>query len=139
MRTDEERSGQPSEFQTQLYWLVVEASRLFEFLQGATEPDGDGGPVTHGPWDPAECSRQLLAWFDAGLIELFADPPDDVPRPRNAEEWRVWNGGEHLRWLDPVAARQLLSEPHRWTFESDDALVCVVRTDAGMEVTAPFL
>ena len=56
--------------------------------------DGHGG-YDHGPWDPADCSRQLLAWFDAGLVQLYADPPDDAPRPQNLREWRAWNDGRY--------------------------------------------
>jgi hypothetical protein len=136
MTTGDERP--PSDFVAQLHLLVLEGAHLFEFPMVAIETDGNGAPVTYGPWDPADCSRQLLAWFDAGLIRLFADPPVESHRPFSAEEWRAWNAGEYLIWLDPPDARQLLSQPERWTVESGDGLVCVVPTDAGEAPTARF-
>lgn len=120
----------PSEFIEQMHLAVEEESRLFELPLGATESDGRGGWVTYGPWDPSDCSRQLLAWFDAGLITLF------VPAVGQPAAWN--ERGEFDRWLTPAEARQVLAEPERWTVESDDGLVCVVRTDAGMAPDAAW-
>jgi hypothetical protein len=128
----------PSDFVSELYLLVVETASLWEVPQGVTDFSSDGNHVVHGPWDPAECSRQLLAWLDAGLITLFNDPPDDVPRPRTAADWQRWNAGEFDRSLESSTVRQLLGQPERWTQESDDGCWRLVRTDAGMDPAAPW-
>ena len=99
---------------------VVEESWLFEAPLGIS--DGRGVRV-HGPWEPAACSRQLLAWFDAGLLQLYADAPADAPRPTNRAEWQIWNEGQFLRALEPAAARDLLAHPERWTSATEDGFV----------------
>jgi hypothetical protein len=128
----------PSDFVSEMYCLVVETAALWEVPLGVTDFSSDGNHVVHGPWDPAACSRQLLAWFHAGLITLFDDPPSDVPPPRTSTDWQRWNDGDFDRYLAPIAAGQLLDQPERWTRESDDGFWRLVRTEAGMDPAAPW-
>ncbi|RBY93684.1 hypothetical protein DQ237_17100 [Blastococcus sp. TF02-8] len=129
-------ADEPSEFVEQMYLAVVEESWLWEVPLGVS--DGRGGH-DHGPWDPAECSRQLLAWFDAGLIELYADPPDDAPRPRSVREWRAWNDGRSRRVPEPAVARAVLAEPARWTGTSEDRFLRLCPSEAGMGPSAAWI
>ena len=126
----------PSEFVEQMYLAVVEETWLWEVPLGVS--DGRGGHE-HGPWQPDDCSRQLLAWFDAGLVELYADPPDDAPRPRTAAEWHVWKAGRYRRITDDGAARAVLADPARWTGTSEDRFLRLCPTEAGMAPGAPWL
>ena len=129
MDVDGAASPSPSDFVEQMYLAVAEGSWLWEVPLGVS--DGLGGHE-HGPWDPAECSRLLLAWFDAGLVELYADPPDDAPRPQNVAEWRTWNSGRYPLVPDPDAARAVLADPSRWTGGPGDGFLRLAPTDAGM-------
>ena len=125
----------PSEFVEQMYLAVVEESWLWEVPLGVS--DGLGGHE-HGPWDPAECSRQLVAWFDAGLVQLYVDPPDDAPRPQNVAEWRAWNSGRYGLVPDPADARAVLADPSRWTGSEDAGFLRLSPTDAGMAPDAQW-
>ena len=133
--TSEGEGPRSSDFVEQMYLAVVEESWLFEVPRGVGDEHDD---CTHGPWLAPDCSRQLLAWFDQGLIELYADPPEDTPRPRNRAEWQMWNNGYFLRVLEPSAARDLLANPERWTRESDDGFIHLCPTDGGMAPDAPW-
>jgi hypothetical protein len=124
---------EPSEFVEQMYLAVVEESWLWEVPLGVS--DGHGG-YEHGPWSPADCARQLLAWFDAGLVQLYADPPDDAPRPQNLREWRAWNDGRYRLVPHPDIARAVLADPVRWTGTSDIGFLRLCPSDAGMSADA---
>jgi hypothetical protein len=130
--------GGPSDFVSELYCLIVEEAWLWEVGGAITDISLDGEHVVHGPWDQAECSRHLLAWFDQGLIELYADPPEGTPRPRNRAEWQLWNNGYFLRVLERPKARDLLAHPERWTRGSDAGFIHLCSTDAGMAPDAPW-
>lgn len=134
MTGEDADAGVPSTFVEQMYWAVVEESRLFELPLGVTYHVARQQVVV-GPWDPTDCSRQLLQWFDRGLIELYTS--DEVV-PRTPEEWRARWAGEHDHVLSAHAARRLLAETERWIVDSDDGLVCLRRTEVGMESTAPW-
>ena len=116
-----------------MYVLVVEQASLWEFPLATAQPEAGSGSVASGPWSPAECSRQLLEWFDAGLIELYADTDGDGPEPSTQEEWQL-----RVRTLAPTAVRDVLAHPERWTVESDDGHVCVCQTDAGEDPDAEW-
>ncbi|RZU33928.1 hypothetical protein [Blastococcus saxobsidens] len=126
----------PSEFVEQMYLAVVEEHWLWEVPLGLS--DGRGG-YEHGPWNPAECSRQLVAWFDAGLLELYTDPPDDAPRPQNVAEWRAWHKGRYRVEDDPGIARAVLADPSRWTGSPGDGFLRLAPTDAGMAPDAAWV
>ncbi|RBY92362.1 hypothetical protein DQ244_08860 [Blastococcus sp. TBT05-19] len=125
---------EPTEFVEQMYLAVVEESWLWEVPLGV--PDGHGG-YEHGPWDPAECSRQLVTWFDAGLVELYADPPDDAPRPRDLREWRAWNGRPRVGPAAEVA-RAVLTDPARWTGASEAGFLRLSLSSAGRGLDAAW-
>ena len=129
-------TGAPSEFVEQMYLAVVEEAWLWEVPLGVS--DGRGGHE-HGPWNPDECSRQLVAWFDAGLVQLYADPPDDAPRPRNVAEWQAWNAGRYRGVEDADTARAVLADPARWTGTSEDGFLRLSPTDAGMAPDARWM
>ncbi|WP_346620981.1 hypothetical protein [Blastococcus montanus] len=125
---------EPSEFVEQMYLAVAEESWLWEVPMRTGDGRGD-----HAPWDSAECSRQLLGWFDAGLLEVYGDPPADTPRPRTAGEWRIWNSGHFLRRPDADTARAVLADPSRWTPTSEDGHLRLRLTEAGMAADASWV
>ena len=57
--------------------------------------------ASHGVEDRDRGRGQPAGWVDdgdvpdAGLVELYSDPPDDAPRPQNVREWRAWNDGRY--------------------------------------------
>jgi hypothetical protein len=122
-------SGWPTDFTVQLYWAVMEQTRLAEVPLGAVDVAGEHA-ARHGPGDPEQCSGQLLLWFDVGFLELYREgelPPRATPG--QSQEGAVPGRAPAL---DRAVARELLTSPARWTPDSDDADIRLRPTPLGL-------
>jgi hypothetical protein len=109
---------------SEMHAVVHEGWPLFGVTDAVLERDTDGREVTHGPWVPSECQAVLVAWHEAGWIDLVADaerPSEWGPAmtgwPERAPSERTFPV------LTTMDARELLSQPARWLVGTEDGHV----------------
>jgi hypothetical protein len=85
---------------------VEEGTALGYITMRETNHLPDGTTKKYPARDPQECSRILVGWFDAGLIELGHLIPADPNTLRSAD-------------VPFDEARALLSDPSKWDFSRE--------------------
>jgi hypothetical protein len=122
------------DFINEMYVAVMEECALWELPRGTTDQLA-GCPVRHGPWEPSACAELITRWLDRGWVELYL--PEVSPQWRlKPAEWQVRAERRGtLSILDPIDARELIQDWHRWTVDSADGQTSLSRTDIGMTVS----
>jgi hypothetical protein len=123
---------------SQMYWNVREESPLWTLPDEITDYLGRGRTVVHGPFAPADCSRVLLRWFDAGWLDLIAYANHDLWPPGTAAEWETSavRQGQFLL-LAHQDARTLLAAPKEWADPARGGEVMLCISDEGEEHPQP--
>ena len=123
----------PSDFVNEMYAALVEEASLWE-LPGGTTDLLSNGPVTHGPWQPAECAGLIIRWVERGWVELYLpELPAQWDLQRSEWEPRAERRGE-LLILTRADSLDLLHDPNRWIVSSLDGHASLVKTDLGMTI-----
>jgi hypothetical protein len=116
-----------------MFVAVIEERALWELAGGTIEHLADG-PSRHGPWEPRACAELITRWLDRGWVELYLPeiPPQWGLKPAQWQARAERRGT--LSILDPIDARQLLQNWHRWTVDGADGQASLSRTNTGMRV-----
>ncbi len=126
----------PSDLVREMRILIAEEAFLWELTGQVTDYLGGCTSVVHGPWQPGDCRRVLLRWFDSGLIQCIADAwgttgSREIVHFEHDASWRsrAAERGQFLI-LDREDARALLDDPATWDRDGAGAGVMVCESDA---------
>jgi hypothetical protein len=70
----------------------------------------------------------LLTWFDHGWVELYV-LAEHLDRWSSQEDLRREPTDNHVRLVEKERARAVLAEPHTWTNDRPEGLICLAPAD----------
>jgi hypothetical protein len=115
---------------------VIENSLLFSVPLASTTVLNRGRTITNGPFPPADCSRVLCRWFEAGWVDVVdASHPESWVVGLAAQEWEGRGVAAGSGGADPILAhddaQELLRDTSRWSKDSRDGLAMLSVSDEG--------